>query len=121
MPGRGYQIPGFGLLPFGTNRFDNGSLILFPLEPDRPMLGTIEYGWTRRRWRRAPMTLDELRDSLRRLLGVDVPVEAPRRPGRMRCAVSTGRTRDRPSITAPGGCCLSAMPRTCTRRWAVLA
>ncbi len=80
VPGRGYQIPGIGLLPFGTNRFDNGSLILFPLEPDRPMLGTIEYCWTPGDGD-SPMTLDELRESVRRLLGVDVPVEAPRKPG----------------------------------------
>ena len=45
-PGAGYEIPGFGLLPFGHNRFDRRHLISFPLEPTRPMLGTIEYGWT---------------------------------------------------------------------------
>jgi 2-polyprenyl-6-methoxyphenol hydroxylase-like FAD-dependent oxidoreductase len=78
--GRGYEIPGFGLLPFGTNRFDDGALILFPLEPDRPLLGTIEYGWTPGS-ADGPMTLGELRDSVRRLIGVDVPLEAPRKPG----------------------------------------
>jgi 2-polyprenyl-6-methoxyphenol hydroxylase-like FAD-dependent oxidoreductase len=80
VPSRGYHIPGFGLIPFGTTRFENGSLVLFPLEPDRPMLGTIEYGWTPGS-ANDPMTLDELRDSVRRLLGTDVPVEAPRKPG----------------------------------------
>jgi 2-polyprenyl-6-methoxyphenol hydroxylase-like FAD-dependent oxidoreductase len=80
VPGRGYEIPGFGLMPFGVNRFDNGSLIVFPLEHDRPMLGTIEYGWTPGS-ADGPMTLDELRDSLRRLLGVDVPLEAPKKLG----------------------------------------
>jgi 2-polyprenyl-6-methoxyphenol hydroxylase-like FAD-dependent oxidoreductase len=78
--GRGYEIPGFGLLPFGTSRFDNGGVILFPLEPDRPLLGTIEYGWTPGSGD-GPMTLDELRSSVRRMIGVDVPVDAPKQSG----------------------------------------
>lgn len=78
--GRGYEIPGFGLLPFGPNRFDNGTLIVFPLEPDRPLLGTVEYGWTPG-GADGPMTLDELRASVRRLIGVDVPLQAPTTPG----------------------------------------
>ncbi len=80
VPGRGYEMPGFGLMSFGTTRFDNGSVILFPLEQDRPLLGTIEYGWTPGS-ADGPMTLDELRESLRRLLGVDVPLDLPRKPG----------------------------------------
>jgi 2-polyprenyl-6-methoxyphenol hydroxylase-like FAD-dependent oxidoreductase len=80
VPGRGYDIEGFGLLPFGTSRYDGGSLILFPLEQDRPLLGTIEYGWTPGS-ADGQMTLDELRESVRRLLGVDLPVEAPKMTG----------------------------------------
>ena len=80
VPGRGYEIPGFGLLPFGHNRFSDGTVIAFPLEPARPMLGSIEYGWTVGS-AEGPMTLDELRDSLRRVIGVDVPLEAPKGPG----------------------------------------
>lgn len=78
--GRGYDIPGFGLLPFGHNRLEKGTVIAFPLEPDRPMVGTIEYGWTLGS-ADGPMTLDELRDSLRRIIGVDVPLEAPKKQG----------------------------------------
>jgi 2-polyprenyl-6-methoxyphenol hydroxylase-like FAD-dependent oxidoreductase len=78
--GRGYEIPGHGLIPFGPNRFDNGTLILFPLEPHRPLLGTIEYGWMPGS-AQGEMTLDELRDSVRRLIGVDVPIETPTSPG----------------------------------------
>ncbi|MGH3581014.1 MAG: FAD-dependent monooxygenase [Mycobacterium sp.] len=80
VPGRGYDLPGFGLLPFGNSRFENGSIVVFPLEPDRPLIGTIEYG-------RAvgsqdgPISLDEVRESLRRIVGVDVPLEAPRKVG----------------------------------------
>lgn len=80
VPGRGYEIPDFGLLPFGHNRFEDGTVIAFPLEPTRPMLGSIEYGWTVGS-AEGPMTLDELRDSLRRIIGADVPVEAPKGPG----------------------------------------
>jgi 2-polyprenyl-6-methoxyphenol hydroxylase-like FAD-dependent oxidoreductase len=80
IPGRGYLIPGYGLLPFGTNRFGDGTLILVPLEPDRPLLGTMEYGWTPGSAKGA-MTFDELRASVRRLVGVDVPIEVPKRPG----------------------------------------
>lgn len=80
VPGSGYEIPGFGLLRFGHNRFDNGAVIVFPLEPDRPLLGTIEYGWTVGS-AEGPLTLEELRGSLRRILGVDVALETPRKPG----------------------------------------
>jgi 2-polyprenyl-6-methoxyphenol hydroxylase-like FAD-dependent oxidoreductase len=79
-PGRGYEIPGFGLLPFGHNRFEAGTVIAFPIDPTRPMLGSIEYGWTVGSADR-PMTLDELRDSLRRIIGVDVPLQPPKGPG----------------------------------------
>ncbi|CDO09960.1 FAD-dependent oxidoreductase [Mycolicibacterium cosmeticum] len=80
VPGRGYEVPGFGLLPFGYSRFERGSIVVFPLEPHRPMVGTVEYGWTVGS-SASPISLDELRDSLRRILGVDVPLEAPRKPG----------------------------------------
>jgi 2-polyprenyl-6-methoxyphenol hydroxylase-like FAD-dependent oxidoreductase len=79
VPGRGFDIEGFGTLAFGVSRFDNGTVVVFPLEPDRPMLGTIEYGWTPGSTE-APMTLAELQDSLSRVLGVDVAIEAPRTP-----------------------------------------
>lgn len=81
VPGRGYDIPGHGLIAFGHSRFDAGNMILFPVEPDRPMLGTIEYDPTPGV---GPMTIDELRASVRRLTGADVPLEAPERPGALR-------------------------------------
>ncbi|OBK75775.1 FAD-dependent monooxygenase [Mycobacterium sp. 1164985.4] len=79
VPGQGYDIPGFGRLRFGYNRFERGSIILFPLEPDRPLLGTIEYG--RASQSADDMTLDELRASVRRLIGVDVPLDTPKSAG----------------------------------------
>jgi 2-polyprenyl-6-methoxyphenol hydroxylase-like FAD-dependent oxidoreductase len=80
VPGRGYDIPGFGLLPFGHNRFEDGTVIAFPIEPARPMLGSIEYDRAAGSVE-GPMTLDELRASLNRIIGVDVPLEAPKGPG----------------------------------------
>jgi 2-polyprenyl-6-methoxyphenol hydroxylase-like FAD-dependent oxidoreductase len=80
VPGRGYDIPGFGLVRGGVNRFERGSIVVFPLEADRPLLGTIEYGWTLGS-ADGPVTLDEVRDSVERILGVPVPLEAPRKPG----------------------------------------
>lgn len=80
VPGQGYDIPGFGFLKFGYNRFERGSIILFPLEPERPLLGTVEYGVARQS-ADDDMTLDELRESIRRIIGVDVPVDAPKTTG----------------------------------------
>ena len=76
----GYEVPGFGRIAPGHSRFDNGSLIFFQIERDRPMLGTVEYGWTPGS-ADGPMTLDEMRESLRRVVGVDVPFEPPQGPG----------------------------------------
>jgi 2-polyprenyl-6-methoxyphenol hydroxylase-like FAD-dependent oxidoreductase len=69
------DVPGVGPLPFGHNRLDRGGLIYAPLERDRPMVGTIEYD--QQADESEPMTLDELRDSARRVLGVDLPIEPP--------------------------------------------
>src|ERR1700738_5610596 len=83
-PGDGaIDVSGFGRLPFGHNRLDNGGVILFEREPGRPLIGTIEFGDAPADDAddSAPMSLPELRDSLKRVLGVDVPFEAPRGPG----------------------------------------
>jgi 2-polyprenyl-6-methoxyphenol hydroxylase-like FAD-dependent oxidoreductase len=71
----GIAVPGYGALPFGHNRLDNGGFIFAEMEPGRPMIGTIEFN--EQADESAPMTLDELRDSARRVLGVDLPVDAP--------------------------------------------
>jgi 2-polyprenyl-6-methoxyphenol hydroxylase-like FAD-dependent oxidoreductase len=80
VPGRGYDIPGIGLLPAGVSRFDKGSIVIFPLEPDRPLLGTIEYVGTLEPTE-DPVTLDELRASVARILGAEVPIEPPKKAG----------------------------------------
>jgi 2-polyprenyl-6-methoxyphenol hydroxylase-like FAD-dependent oxidoreductase len=71
----GLDVPGVGQLPFGHNRLDRGGLIYAALEPDRPLVGTIEFD--QHADDSEPMTLDELRDSARRVLGADLPVEPP--------------------------------------------
>lgn len=75
----GINVPDFGPLPFGHNRLDNGGFIFAEMEQGRPLVGTIEFD--QQADDSAPMTLEELRDSARRVLGVDLPVEAPRGEG----------------------------------------
>ncbi len=87
--GAAIDIPGFGRLPFGHNRLENGGVIVFGIEPDRPLVGSIEFGDgpaddaddADDAVDSAPMSLPELRDSLKRVLGVDLPFEPPRGPG----------------------------------------
>jgi len=74
----GIDIPGFGRIGFLHNRLDRGGLIYAEFEPGRSMLGTIEFGPP---VEDKPMSLDELRESARRVVGVDVPFEEPKGPG----------------------------------------
>lgn len=69
------DVPGVGPLPFGHNRLEGGGLIYAPFERDRQMVGTIEFDQNADE--AEPMTLDELRDSARRVLGVDLPIQPP--------------------------------------------
>ena len=78
-PNGGIDVPGVGPLPFGHNRLDNGGFIYAEFERERSMVGTIEFDEPGDD--SEPMTLDELRDSARRVLGVDLPVEPPPGPG----------------------------------------
>lgn len=75
-----YVIPGFGPLPFGHTRLGDGGLVAAQFQPDRLLLGTIEFGRTDG-VDDVPMTVDELRESARRIIGVDVPIEPPSGPG----------------------------------------
>ncbi len=74
----GIDIPGFGRLPFGHTRLERGTVIFAELEPGRALFGTIEFGPP---VEDGPMSLGELRDSARRVLGVDVPFEEPKGAG----------------------------------------
>lgn len=76
----GWWIPEFGRIELGLNRFDRGSIVAF----DRPIglttLGVIEIG-DPAAVDDAPISLDEFRQALRRVAGVEVPFEPPHGPG----------------------------------------
>ncbi|MEZ0050437.1 2-polyprenyl-6-methoxyphenol hydroxylase-like FAD-dependent oxidoreductase [Mycobacterium sp. MAA66] len=77
---RGIDVPGYGHVPFRHNRLDRGVVMVMMMDPTRPMIGTIEYGHTPGSVD-GPMSVTELRGSLERILGVDVPIEEPRWEG----------------------------------------
>jgi 2-polyprenyl-6-methoxyphenol hydroxylase-like FAD-dependent oxidoreductase len=77
----GIDVPGVGRLPFGHTRFDRGGFIYAEFEPGRQMVGTIEFGVTELPDESTPMTIDELRNSAHRVLGVELPLEPPDGPG----------------------------------------
>ncbi|AKK26518.1 FAD-dependent monooxygenase [Mycobacterium sp. EPa45] len=77
-PDGGLDLPGVGHIPFGHNRFDQGMVLVGSFAPDVLLIGTREDG---RAAEDGPMSLDELRASLKRILGVDVPLEEPRGAG----------------------------------------
>ncbi|OKH68147.1 FAD-dependent oxidoreductase [Mycobacterium sp. SWH-M3] len=74
------DVPGIGTIPFGHSRFDNGVFIYVEFEPGRAMVGTIEYG-TLLPEDAPPLTIAELRESVGRVLGVDLRLEPPAGPG----------------------------------------
>ena len=75
-----FDVPGFGRIPFGHNRYDTGMVMYFEAHGDPPMLGTLEFDASSDD-ATGELTYDELRQSLRRVLGVDVPFDAPAGPG----------------------------------------
>jgi 2-polyprenyl-6-methoxyphenol hydroxylase-like FAD-dependent oxidoreductase len=78
-PTGGLDVPGVGPLKWGHNRLDRGGLLFAEFEHGRSIVGTIEFDGAGDD--SAPMTMDELRDSARRVLGADLPVEPPDGPG----------------------------------------
>ena len=77
----GLEVPGYGRLPFGHTRLDRGGIVFADFGHGNPMLGTIEFGSDDDVDDAEPLTLPELRHSARRVLGVDVPIGAPRGDG----------------------------------------
>jgi 2-polyprenyl-6-methoxyphenol hydroxylase-like FAD-dependent oxidoreductase len=76
----GIDIPGLGRLPFGHSRLDRGGFAYGELAAGYPVVATMEFdGDTVPD--DTPMTLAELSESLRRVLGVDLPFEPPQGPG----------------------------------------
>jgi 2-polyprenyl-6-methoxyphenol hydroxylase-like FAD-dependent oxidoreductase len=74
------DVPGFGRIGSATfTRTERGVFVYTQLEPGRPMVTTIEWGPAPDD--DVPMTIDELRESARRVLGADVPISEPDYPG----------------------------------------
>lgn len=78
-PGGWFEVPGLGPMPFGHTRFDNGMCIFAAFDDGRQMIGTMEFGQSAPD--EDPVTLDEVRQSVRRVLGVDLPLAAPQAAG----------------------------------------
>jgi flavin-dependent dehydrogenase len=76
----GVFIPGLGRLPFGHNRLEGGGFAYGALGSGHPVIATMEFD-SDPVPDDTPMTLAELNESLRRVLGVDLPFEPPRGPG----------------------------------------
>jgi 2-polyprenyl-6-methoxyphenol hydroxylase-like FAD-dependent oxidoreductase len=74
-----YVVPGFGKLPLGHHRLERGGYVFFQIPGGRTMFAISEPG--RLAPDAAPMSLDDLRESTRRVLGVELPFEAPQGPG----------------------------------------
>ena len=87
-------------------------------EPGRSLFGTIEFSPP---VAEVPMSLAELRDSARRVLGVDLPFEEPKGQGPHALRRINGQNTRMRNITVTAGCCCSATPRTCTAPWAAPA
>ena len=77
-PDGGLDVPGAGRTPLGFTRTASGVFTTAELPTGVRLVGTNE-------WHRpppeGPMTLDELRASVRRVLGADLPMRAPDGPG----------------------------------------
>ncbi|KIA60163.1 FAD-dependent monooxygenase [Nocardia vulneris] len=74
------EVPGLGRLPFGFNRTDRGMFAFAP-NPGGLFLQTVEDDTTDYD-DDEPLTLAELADSVRRLLGVELPMSDPKRLSR---------------------------------------
>ncbi|MGH3625730.1 MAG: FAD-dependent monooxygenase, partial [Sciscionella sp.] len=71
----GLNVPGHGtILPFLGHRTEHGGFSYAPIPGQPPLLATTEWDQPTPE---APMSLAELRESIRRVLGVDVPFGPP--------------------------------------------
>jgi 2-polyprenyl-6-methoxyphenol hydroxylase-like FAD-dependent oxidoreductase len=75
------DVPGIGRIPNASfTRTERGVFVWAELEPGRPLMTTIE--WAPGPADEVPMTVSELRESVHRVLGVDVPIGPPLHDGR---------------------------------------
>ncbi|WP_349294603.1 FAD-dependent monooxygenase [Baekduia alba] len=81
LDGGGLDVPGVGTIPAGFTRTDRGVFALGSPDPEAVMVFTTEDELTEYD-DDEPMTLDELQDSIRRVLGVELPLGEARRLSR---------------------------------------
>jgi 2-polyprenyl-6-methoxyphenol hydroxylase-like FAD-dependent oxidoreductase len=86
-------VPGYGTVPpFMHHRNDRGLFLFAPFPSGPALVSTME--WERPEDNTAPLTLDELRASVRRVLGVDMPLDPPSGEGpHMLRRLTGGNTR----------------------------
>ncbi|MGY4711512.1 FAD-dependent monooxygenase [Mycolicibacterium sp. CBM1] len=76
----GWDVPGGPRVDPGLNRFGNGAIFYLDRPPGPPMVGAIEFD-AELVEDETPLTVEEVRDSVRRILATDVEVSAPSGPG----------------------------------------
>jgi 2-polyprenyl-6-methoxyphenol hydroxylase-like FAD-dependent oxidoreductase len=96
--GGGLVVPGYGTVPpFMHHRTERGLFAFAPFPSGPPLVSTMELrpsGDDDRRQHEQPLTLSELRDSVRRVLGADVPLGPPEGDGpHMLRRLTGGNTR----------------------------
>lgn len=67
--------------PFQHHRTETGLFVFAPFDPANPALSTNERGGAADFAEDDPLTMEELRASVHRVLGVDLPLEPPSGPG----------------------------------------
>lgn len=92
----GLLLPGLGRVPFGFTRTGTGLFGVTSLAPGVHTVHTTEWG-RESVDATAPMTVAELRASVERVLGADLPMSAPTTPGphRLHRLVGNSRQADR--------------------------
>ncbi|MDH2426560.1 FAD-dependent monooxygenase [Sphaerisporangium sp. TRM90804] len=75
----GLNVPGYGHIPpFMHHRTENGLFVYAPFPSRPPLVSTAEWGAA---GDLPPLTVEEVRESARRVLGVDVPLGPPEGEG----------------------------------------
>ncbi|GAA4607851.1 FAD-dependent monooxygenase [Actinoallomurus liliacearum] len=74
------DVPGYGVIPpFLHHRTERGLFVFAPFPGREPLVTTLE--WEKPEAETDPMTLEEMRESIQRVLGVDMPLEPPKGDG----------------------------------------
>lgn len=77
----GIDIPGVGRFGLGHHRLERGMFVYAEIQPGNPMVGAVEFDGGDAFGDDTPLTIDELRASVERVLGVPLALTAPTGPG----------------------------------------